>query len=214
MPEMSVLIAHKREPANDAALAIALAMLEANTAAKYELLIDDTTPADPYQIYNDLAARASCEWIVFLNSDTFAGPEWDAPILKAAAHDTIVTPVLVECGSIGVNVMNFERNFGNTPANFKRAEFEAWVRGGGEMRDGEGWYMPSLHPRAEFLAMGGFPTHRGTFGIDQIDTFYWEAWRAAGNKVTRVKSFFYHLQYWSSAFEQEKRGYEHNTVNR
>jgi len=208
MADISVLIAHKREPANDTALDIALEMLADNTAAEYELLIDDTTPKDPYVAYNDLAAQAACEWIVFLNSDTFAGPGWDAPMLEAASHNTIVTPVLVECGSIGVNVMNFERNFGNTPASFKRAEFERFVTNGGEWRDGEGWYMPSLHPRDEFLALGGFPTHRGTFGIDQIDTMYWETWKEAGNKVKRVRSWFYHLQWWSSEFEQEKRGYE------
>ena len=87
MPAFSVLIAHKREPANDAALDIALDMLADNTIHDYELLIDDTTPADPYVIYNDLAERASCNWIVFLNSDTFAGPGWDVPMVDAAAND-------------------------------------------------------------------------------------------------------------------------------
>jgi len=213
MPDLSVLIAHKREPSNDDALAITLDMLADNTACEYELLIDDTTPKDAYVAYNDLAAQASCEWIVFLNSDTFPGPGWDVEMLKAAEPHTIITPVLVECGAIGVHVMNYEANFGNTPANFDRKSFEQWVNNGGEMRSGEGWYMPSLHPRDEFLALGGFPTHRGAFGFIQIDKLYWDAWREVGNMVKRVRSFFYHLQYWSAEHEQKKRGYERNTID-
>lgn len=206
MAEIAVLIAHKRTRANDRALKIALETLIDNTDVDYELLVDTTTPADPYVVYNRLAGQATAPWIVFLNSDTFAGPNWARPMLAAAAPDTIVAPVLVECGKIGVHVLNYARDFGDKPENFKRGDFESFVRAGGEWREGEGWYMPSLHPRARFLELGGFPTERGVFPKDALDELYWAAWKAQGGKVVRVRAWFYHLQNWSNEAEQTKRG--------
>lgn len=205
LPDLSLLIPHLRNPANDRALAVALTCIAENTSADYELIIQaDTGTNEVYSLYNQMAAQARAEWIVFSNSDVFFAPGWAAPMLEAADRDTIVAGVLVECGAIGVNVQNHTRNFGMLPETFNRAAFEQWVDQTPEMPHGAGWYMPSLHHRETFLSMGGFDTSMGRFPVDELDTEYWKRWRANGRNVLRVASYAYHLQFYSSLGEQNK----------
>lgn len=200
--KLSICIAHKHTPENDKALAIALDCIVRNTLCDYELLIDTTTPAEPYHVYNALAKKASGEYVVFSNSDVFFAQRWDEPMLYAADKYTIVTGVLVECGAIGVNAENVERNFGMTPDTFQRDEFEAWAKGAGEW-GGDGWYFPCLMPRQTFIQAGMFDTSRGGFP-NPLDIWFWEKWRGMGLKVKRVRSFAYHLQNYSNEKEQSK----------
>jgi len=204
MADISILIAHKHEKANDQAFVVALKTIVENTVSDYELLVDTTTPANVYAIYNRLAAVATAEYIVFSNSDVFLAPGWDAPMLEAAAPDTIVTGVIVECGAIGVAIDNVHRNFGMRPDTFRRAEFEAWVQAGVHIPPTDGWYFPSLHPRQAFLDRGGFDLTKGVFPVDPLDIIYWDTWRKSGRKVRRVPSFCYHLQFYSNKAEQKK----------
>lgn len=203
-PELSILIPHLRNPANDKALTVALACLVDNTAADYELIIRADTGNDVYSLYNQMAAQASAEWIVFSNSDVFFAPGWAAPMLEAADKDTIIAGVIVECGAIGVNIQNHHKNFGMLPETFNREAFEQWCEQTPEIPHGAGWYMPSLHHRETFLSMGGFDTSKGRFPVDELDTLYWERWRASGRKVLRVASFCYHIQNFSNPDEQTK----------
>lgn len=203
-PEVSILIPHLRNPANDKALAIALACILDNTLVDYELLISADTGNDVYALYNQMAAQARAEWIVFSNSDVFFAPGWAQPMLDEAEPDTIVAGVLVECGAIGVHVQNHQRSFGMLPATFDRQAFEQWCVNSPEIPSGEGWYMPSLHHRETFLSVGGFDTSKGRFPVDELDTLYWQAWRESGRKVRRVKSFAAHLQNFSNPDEQTK----------
>ncbi len=203
MTSIAILIAHKHDPENDKALAIALDCIVRNTRNDYELLVDTDTPGCPYRLLNRMVDQTSAEYVVFSNSDIFFAPGWDVPMINAAAPDVIITGVVVEPGAIGVNVLNHEHNFGMTPDTFDRATFEQWVVDGSEIPDGDGWYFPSLHNRQEFLALGGFDLSRGTFP-EPLDTYYWQRWREGGRRVQRVKSFSYHLQQYSFKEEQDK----------
>lgn len=203
-PAFTILLPHLREPNNDAALKICLDCIVSNTSVNYELIIESVAERrDIYRVLNKMAERASTKWIVFHNSDVFVAPGWAEPLLAAADETKIITGVIVECGAIGVNVLNHHRNFGMTPETFRRGEFERWVKETPEIPDGDGWYFPSLHNRHSFLDMGGFDTHLGTFP-DPLDIDYWNRWREAGYGVRRVPSFCYHLQFWSSESEQTK----------
>lgn len=202
MSQIAVLIPHRRNPANDRALHIAVACLVDNTDVDYEILIDSETPACPYAVINRLARQTSAEYIVPTNSDVFFAPGWSEPMLEAATRDTIVTGVLVEPGAIGVHELNHHRNFGMLPETFDRAAFEQWCELP-ETPQGHGWYFPSMHHREAFLDFGGFDTELGSFPTP-LDAIYWDRWQASGRKVHRVMSFAYHLQKFSDLTEQQK----------
>lgn len=201
-PVVSILLPHLRNPSNDAALRVCLDCLVANTGMNYELIIESVEERrDIYAVLNQMAARATTEWIIPFNTDVFAAPGWLEPMLAAASADTIVSPVMVECGAIPVNDRNLERNFGRTPETFRRGEFEAWVQSGGGWRDDwcdgcESWYFPSLLSRDTFLGLGGFDNHYGGFP-DPLDMDFWLLWELNDGKFKRARSFMYHLQVYS-----------------
>ena len=205
MPNLSLLIAHKHDKANDAALKVCLDCLVSNTVNDYEILVDATTPAEPYTVYNALAQKAAGEYIVFLNSDTFCAPSWDVPMMEVAAPDVIVVPVLVESGAIGVHPNNIPVNFGMTPETFKRPAFELFAEHAypNLFNDSDGWFMPSLFNRNRFLLEGGFDTSLGGFPLD-LDRKLWDKWRASGKRAVKVPSYCYHLQNYSNHDEQVK----------
>lgn len=203
MPEIAILIPHKHTPENDKALAIALDCIVRNTGVDYELLIDATTPACPYEVVNRMALSTRAEYIVPTNSDIFFAPGWVEPLLAAASPRKIVTGVLVESGAIGVNERNEHRDFGMTPERFDREAFEEWVAEQSGTPTGIGWFFPSLHHRATFNARGGFDLSRGRFP-EPLDKHYWQQWRESGGAVERVASYAYHLQNYSNEAEQVK----------
>lgn len=204
MAEISILIPHKHDRENDKALKIALECIIDNTDHDYEILIDATTPGEPYTLINRMAQQASAPWLVFSNSDVFFGPHWDTPMLQAADNDMIVTGILVEAGAIGVADQNIRANFGMTPDFFHRQAFEQFCAVANYPLIGDGWYFPCLINRARFLDMGGFDTTKGAFPFVPLDILFWEKWRAAGNRVRRVQSYAYHLQNYSNPAEQTK----------
>jgi hypothetical protein len=203
MTTISVLIPHKRDPENDKALDIALAMYAANTVGHIELMVDDTTPADPYVLLNDMARRTEGEYLFFGNSDLFPGPGWDTALLECAAPDTMTTATLVEPGAIGVHIMNIHRNFGMTPDQFDRAAFEGFAASTPELPAGDGFFYYLLMRRADFLDFGAFDLTRGLFP-EPLDIYFWERWLTAGKRIVRSAALFYHLQNFSNPAEQQK----------
>lgn len=201
-PLVSILLPHLRNADNDTALRICLDCLIANTDLNYELLLEGVAERrDIYTVVNDMAKRATADWLVFMNSDVFVSPGWIRPLYDAREHSTLVSPVMVECGAIPVSSRNLERDFGRTPYAFRRTEFEAWVARGGDWNDdwraGErAWYFPSLIHRNMFNWMGGFDTAKGAFP-DDLDRQFWDQWERDGKRFARVKSWVYHLQAWS-----------------
>jgi len=203
MSRIAILIPHKHTYANDRALSVALDCIIANTGVDYEILIDSETPACPYQVINRMARQTQVEYLVFSNSDIFFAPGWAEPMLAMAQPNRIVTGVTVECGAIGVNILNHHHNFGMTPDRFDRAAFERWVIEAPEVPQGNGWYFPSMHNRQAFLDAGGFDTSKGAFP-DPLDADYWDRWEKSGQHIHRVLSFCYHLQAFSFADENQK----------
>lgn len=207
-PLFTILLPHLRNASNDAALKIALDTLITHTALDFELILESVAERrDIYAVLNDMAARAATDWLIPFNSDVFASPGWAEPLWAARDVNTIVSPVMVECGAIPVNDLNLERNFGRTPQTFQRAEFEAWAQAGGgwrdDWRDGDAaWFFPSLIERDRFLSLGGFDTTRGFFPLHPLDIYFWDTWAAAGGRFKRAKSWVYHLQ----AFSETGRG--------
>lgn len=203
MVRLSVLIPHKHTPANDQALAIALACLATNTHNDFEILVDAETPADPYVVLNDMAMRARGEYLFFSNSDIFVAPGWDVDLLERAKPDRMIAATLVEPGAIGVFDGNMQRDFGMTPENFRRDDFEAWATQPQDLPSGAPFYYYVLLHREVFLSRGGFDTRLGTFPTP-LDTYFWNAWQADGLPIERAYSLVYHLQNYSNEVEQVK----------
>lgn len=205
-PVVSILLPHLREPANDAALRVALDCIVAYTDVDYELIVEAVSERrDIYRVINDMAARAKADILCPTNSDVFVGVNWIKPLLELYTPETIVSPIMVEPGAIGVHVLNYHRDFGRTPDTFRREEFNAFIRAGGEWRepDGRSWYYPSLIPKQGLFDLGGFNTAIGAFPA-QVDVDFWDRWEASGRKFRRARSWVYHLQQWSFADRQAK----------
>jgi hypothetical protein len=201
--KLSILIPHKHDPENDKALAIALACIATNTVNDYELLVDTTTPGDPYVVVNSLARRALGDYLFLSNSDIFVSPGWDVPMLAEAHPHTLLNATLVEPGAIGVHHGNIHHDFGMTPETFRRAEFEAWAATNPGIPDNEGFYFYALIHRETFLQRGCFDTTRGNFPTP-LDIFFWEDWRKDGLTIQRGRGLVYHLQNYSNPTEQQK----------
>ncbi len=202
----TVILPHKRNPGNDAALRIALDMLLANTASDFILMMDAAYDAPLYSRIDSMVRAASTPICVFTNSDMFMSPGWDAPMLDCIDSRTFVTNTLVEPGAIGIHHMNVCHDFGRKPEQFNRPAFETWSKTAAAP-GGEGWYAPYMFPRDGYLAYGGLElyapsTQHGAWTTSDIDLF--ERWKAGGNRVVRApNSFTYHLQRYSDVEEQQ-----------
>ncbi len=199
----TIILPHRRNPGNDAALRMALQTLVENTCHDFILSMDAATDQPLYERINRLVAHAPTEYCVYWASDTFAAPNWDTPMLELADEHTFVNGVLIEPGAIGVYPENFKRDFGRKPETFDRAAFEAYCATA-EVPDGEGWYCPYLFPREGWLLLGGLQESaaRDPQGFTAADVELFERWKAAGNRVVRARSYAYHLQRYSEPEEQ------------
>lgn len=205
-PAFTVILPHRRNPGNDKALAMCLSCLMDNTANDFMLIMDAAVNEPLFPRINRMIQIAKTSYVIYLASDTFVAPRWDVPIMEATDSRTIVTGVIVEPGAIAPHHLNKHADFGRKPETFRRAEFEQWCENDAPMLEGRGW--PGLYaiPRSQFLLMGGFDTEMsaGADGFSYADIDLWDRWEAAGNSITRVKSFAYHLQRFSDEIEQVK----------
>ena len=203
MSEISIIIPHRHTPPNDKALYIAVASIIANTKCDYELLIDTTTPGDPYEVCNALATGARSEWLFFSNSDVFVAPHWDEVLLRHRSPDVMVKPTVIEPGAIGVHHENIHANFGMTPETFRQKDFEAFCATNPAVPGPDGFYFYGLLHRETFIRRGMFDTARGKFPTP-LDIFFDDDWKASGRNILHVQSYVYHLQNWSNPVEQDK----------
>jgi hypothetical protein len=206
-PTFTIILPHKRNPGNDAALEICLGCLIKNTADSFKLLMDAAYHAPLYERIDRMVDEARTQYCVILSSDIFVEPGWDIPMMSAINPQTFVTGVVVEPGAIGVHPQNLHMDFGRTPETFRRSEFETWARGA-PMLEGEGWVVPLMFPREAWKALGGlYTSDPDDFPAVAPDQALIDRWKESGGLVKRVRSYAYHLQRWSDVDEQraEKR---------
>lgn len=194
-PKISIIIPHKIAKLNDDALLLNIAMLNANTREAFELIIDTQCPRDPYEIWNDVAKTARGDYLVFSNSDVLMATDWDVYMVANCDYNTIVTGYLVEPGNIGVAAVNIQKDFGKSPAMFRRMEFEEFVRNSNtpEIVEMRAWYMPCCVRKDWFLMTGGFPVDLPF--PNPNDIIFWDKCRDTfGTKFLRANSWAYHFQ--------------------
>lgn len=209
-PAFTVILPHLNNPGNNDALSICLDCLTRNTVNEFALILDTDTSQSLYATVNRMVKQTYTDCCVYLASDTFVAPGWDAPMLEAWNRTTIVTGVLVEPGAIGIHANNVYKEFGRKPETFRRADFEKWAELVAPFADNEGWPCPYMVSKEQFLLMGGFRTdlQGDMHGFTPADMVFWNDWKASGRKIQRVRSYAYHLQRYSQEDEQmhEKRG--------
>ncbi len=185
-----------------------------NTATEYELLLSCHDAKDAYVSMNTLARQARCPYLVFLNDDLYVAPRWDLAFLEAAGPSKLLIGSLIESGNVPVNQANLERDYGRTPENYHRAQFENAVRALPAEPRAKGnliWTFPWFIARQAFFDLGGFALeHIGQPQGHMLDNLFWSKWRAAGNVVERAPAWCYHLMKWTStdfAFGQKIGGH-------
>ena len=212
MSDLTVIIPHKPTPANDAALEINLAALHDNASCGLEVVVDDSMPGDPYDIWNRrIAELPKGRIVVMTNSDVIMGPRWDAGFLKHIQDQAILTGYIVEPGSIGVADANIRRDFGRLPHTFDRKAFEAFVENEmartPDLKIERAWYMPCCLYRDFFVWTKGFNLSGGGFPR-ALDIEYWERCikHLPNFKLLRVNSWSYHFQNLSYLEASRARG--------
>jgi len=199
----TVILPHKRNPGNDAALSICIDMLNANTVNDFELLISCAVDRPLFPAIDRLFRQAETEYLVFWNSDMFAGPRWDEPMLAKAGYNTIVNPILVEPAVMGIFPDNVEWDFGRRPDTFRRADFESWTQSA-PVPSGEGFFAPYLIARQRYIDVGGFDLTGDLTGFVPRDVEFYAKHKEQGGRVERARAYVYHLQRYSEVAEQEK----------
>ncbi len=199
----AILLPHKRNPGNDAALKIALDCLFANTRNDFHLLIDAAVNQPLYQRIHNLMLQATTECVVYTTSDSFHAPDWDVPMLEAFAPDRLVYGVVVEPGMIGVYEGNVRGDFGRRPEKFDRAAFETWARHQitQSLPLGYGFPAPIMYPRTLYLQYD-YPLLDQPDFYPRDDEIIDRMLADHAVQQVRVRSYFYHLQRWSDVGEQ------------
>lgn len=210
-PMMTIILPHKNNPGNNAALGICIDCLARNTKHEFNLLMSVAYNQRLFAAIDRLFRQAQTDCCVFWNSDMFAAPGWDEPMLALFDYNTIVTNVVVEPGAIGVFPLNLTGDFGRKPETFRRAEFEAWATSPDAIvPGGEGWYAPYMLHRQRYLDLGGIDLDDSDvlavdgFNTRPLDIDFFEKHKANGGVVRRAASWVYHLQRYSDPAEQTK----------
>lgn len=197
-PAFTVIIPHLREPRNHDALAICLDCLWRNTINDFDLIVANGNPLDYYATCNRLIKQATTDYVLIQTTDMFLAPDWDMPVLKATAPNTIVTMVTVDCGAFGVRDDHIIKDFGRTPETYRRAEFEIWTRNA-PMVSGQGWYAPVMIHCNSWIDFEGFNVEKyGEFPEGAADFYTFRDWKEAGKQIEMVQAYAYHLGSWSN----------------
>lgn len=205
-PAFTIILPHKRNPGNNAALNICLDCLMHNTVNDFHLLMDAAVNQPLYERIHKLALQATTECVVYTCSDTFHAPGWDVPMLNAFQPNRLIFGVVVEPGMIGVHVGNVSGDYGRRPEQYDRAGFERWASGqGAQLPAGFGFPAPMMFGRELYLQYDYPFEHSDTDEFYPRDDIIIDRMIAA-NAVERVRvpSYFYHLQRYSDQTEQER----------
>lgn len=210
---MTIILPHKNNPGNNAALQICIDALMANTRTEFNLLMSCAYNQRLFPAIDRLIRQSETDCFVFWCSDMFPAPGWDEPMLALFHYNTIVTNIVTEPGAIGIFADNVELDFGRKPETFRRDEFETWATSGSApVPAGEGWYAPYMMSKQRYLDIGGIPLDDGDikpadgFNTRALDIEMFEKHKAQGGVVRRALSYVYHLQRYSDPVEQTKSG--------
>lgn len=210
-PPMTIILPHKNNPGNNAALRICIETLIANTRTEFNLLMSAAYNQPLFPAIDRLIRQSETDIFVFWNSDMFPAPGWDLPMLDLFDYNTIVNPILTEPGAIGIFTDNVEWDFGRKPETFRREDFEAWATSGSApVPLGEGWYAPYMMSKQRYLDIGGIDLDEGDiqardgFNTRPLDIDMYNKHKAMGGVVRRAVSYVYHLQRYSDPVEQTK----------
>lgn len=201
----SILIPHHSTPACDEALHLLIRMFRENTTCRdYELIVVQGFK-DPYVFWNKYADHAQHENLVFFNNDMLPAPGWDELMMKHLTGNALVMGYLIEPGVIPPADQNIHKDFGRSPASFRRHEFEEFCKSQNvpELKQEMGWYMPVMLTRTFFTRMGKYPT-AAPFP-NPNDIAFWDHCVAQGANLVRVRSFAYHFQGMSNPFNDKNR---------
>lgn len=193
MADFSILIPHSHTAVDIRALRVALDTLARHTVHDYELIVQAHHGDNAYPPWNDMAAAATSEWLVFSVTDHFFSPGWDVPLWDAREGNTLVMGTIVESGYRPVAEQCLEHNFGFSPETYDETGFNAFAAAKPKPPTVEGWVWPWMINKSAFFAMGKFGDHPSL-----SDMFFFRNWLQAGKTWKRVESYCYHLQCWNS----------------
>lgn len=145
---------------------------------------------------NHLVALASHDWVLYMNDDMVATPDWEAGFIEAiAAADSdlvMLFGTLIQPEN-GRNTNIIKHNFGDSPANFDEAQFLAQCMSD-QRGDVDGAAsQPTLVSRKWWSMLGGYSLEFSP-GMSSDDDLLMKFW-VAGCRTYRIvgKSRFYHF---------------------
>jgi GT2 family glycosyltransferase len=145
---------------------------------------------------NQLAARASGEWLLFLNDDMVCTPGWDTALAAAARSSgprpLFLSSMLVEPTVARNDLVRFA-NFGTDPSSFDEAGLLAFAAASrfGDIAGAAS--QPTLVRRADWNLVGGYSVEFSP-GMSSDDDFLMKLW-LVGCRSYRVigSSVVYHF---------------------
>ena len=174
-------------------------------------IYNDETPEDYYlnRVYRcwNWAVRSSwADYVCLVNSDMAFSEGWLEALVRQLRPNIIPTSRLVESGKLRSGAHAISRDFGRSPGDFNKAEWEDWAEKSKEqkLRAG-GLFMPVLFERQMFLNAGQYPEGNvyedgpGTCNgpvIESGDAYFFRTLRdgAQMHHVTVFDSLVYHIQ--------------------
>ena len=151
---------------------------------------------DVYECYNYGVDKAKAKTVCLTNDDMIFCQDWDEYTLPLVHENALMTGVVVEPGVVPVSPMNISFDVGRTPAEFDTEKFKGIVeatRRAEVEENKQGWYMPVLVHRANFIEAGGYPTSQ-PFPHPNDVTFFTE-WVKSGNALAHsLDIVVYHFQ--------------------
>lgn len=179
---------------------------------KYPFLVFDKNPEQTeypknigqiYEAWNFACQTAEGNIICLVNSDMAFSKDWLENLYKYLVLSRVVCSRLVESGKLRSGQYAIEKNFGRTPDEFKKEEFEAYAENinGDKILEG-GLFMPLMIHKENFLKVKGYP--EGNIGGIPGDQIFMAKLKSIGVKhYTVFDSIVYHIQTGESS-EGEK----------
>ena len=151
---------------------------------------------DVYECYNYGVDKAKAPVVCLMNDDMVFCQDWDEFSVPQVGENVLMTGVVVEPGIVAVSPLNVSFDVGRTPAEFDAEKFAGIVaahRTAHIEENKQGWYMPLLVRKSDFVDAGGYPTSP-PFPHPQ-DVKFFTDWVANGHTLVQSHDVIaYHFQ--------------------